>query len=79
MQFSVYGVMEIYNGAVAIETVLGRDRLVTSRRRILLPRKRNFDGKLIKNLGLLYTKLYILGIVVFLSVPTKNIFDIIMF
>ena len=78
MQFSVYGAMEIYRGAVAMETVLGRDRLVTFRRRILLPRRGNFAGESIKNFGLLSTKLYILGNIIFLNVPTKNIRDIIM-
>ena len=38
---------------------LGCDRLVTSRRGILLPRRRNFAGESIKNFRLLSTKLYI--------------------
>ena len=50
---------------------LGCDRLVTSRSRILLPRRRNFAFELIKNCRLLSTKLYIWGNVFFLSAPTK--------
>ena len=72
MQFSVYGGVEIYRSAVAMETGLGRDQLVTSRRRILLPRRHNFAGESIKNFHLLSTKLYILGNVIFLSVSKKK-------
>ena len=60
---------------ISCHEVVGPDQMVTSRRRILLPRRWNFAGESIKNLHLLSIKLYILGNV---SAPMKNICDIIM-
>ena len=45
--------------------------MVTSRRGILLPRRRNLAGESIKNFRLLSTKPCILGNVIFESYPTK--------